>query len=694
MHMPQMGRKKKKKRKNKHKHDGGESTSASSSSSSSSSSASSLSKRNRKRQESTRDLSETAVFGVPVDLAARRSDPVQTRKLIPAPLALSIEWLDKTSLSDVGIYRVPGESGKFEQYRQRFDAGERVDFDALGEQFSQNVTMLVTRFVKMIPGSIFTDKYVRHFGVALQLGNAEQKKAVLRGLMLALPLENRETLHFLAAHLRRVADNSERNKMSVANIAITWGISLGPVIGNVLKMLIENEALCPETVVFGVPLDVAAERTDAQRLIPSPVRLCINHLELAGCFVAECWTVGTSERELAYWRHLFDSGSINPSELPAVSIVAALIRRFLDELPGESPLLSDELRAAFARGDGNGASIDSDELQALLVALPPASRATLGKVIGHLAQVVEFSTITAGFKDDDAAVMATAVRVASRFTRPEYRGIFPLLIARSQRLFCNDDRRSRRRRQNSVALLMPLQSAPEYARIDAASVASVATAKVGYQLEDAPSMSSLHALAAANPAAFVSTRRRHRKKGQQCDGDGDGESAIGGAPLRMVALPSASASTVAATGASAKQSRASPPFVSHVRKRSLSTHDSADLLLINAANASVALAKSPSPQKAVAASSSSSSSSSPPSNASPSAPSAWFRPATPTDLDQRKSILMSNRMQAYGGVAELRHMPRDRASVDCGEDGSMGSSFGFDSSLFTYVVAKDIINLD
>ena len=55
--------------------------------------------------------------------------------------------------------------------------------------------------------------------------------AVIRAILLRLPFAHRETIKFLAEHLRLVAANSHVNKMTARNIEITWSLSVGGVVG-------------------------------------------------------------------------------------------------------------------------------------------------------------------------------------------------------------------------------------------------------------------------------------------------------------------------------------------------------------------------------------------------------------------------------------------------------------------------------
>jgi len=79
--------------------------------------------------------------------------------------------------------------------------------------------------------------------IILAIPNREEKIKALANLMSYLPLPNYTLLRCLAAHLVRIVQNSVLNKMTLSNIAIVFGPTLGIPIGLFILILSEFEAV-------------------------------------------------------------------------------------------------------------------------------------------------------------------------------------------------------------------------------------------------------------------------------------------------------------------------------------------------------------------------------------------------------------------------------------------------------------------
>eukprot|EP01089_Gocevia_fonbrunei_P013876 TRINITY_DN3660_c0_g1_i1.p1 TRINITY_DN3660_c0_g1~~TRINITY_DN3660_c0_g1_i1.p1 ORF type:complete len:175 (+),score=34.72 TRINITY_DN3660_c0_g1_i1:97-621(+) len=68
---------------------------------------------------------DTKVFGLPIEVAAKRSDKFG---IIPAVVRKSIDFLNKKGLFSEGIYRVPGSHARAKEYILLFDKGVLCGF--------------------------------------------------------------------------------------------------------------------------------------------------------------------------------------------------------------------------------------------------------------------------------------------------------------------------------------------------------------------------------------------------------------------------------------------------------------------------------------------------------------------------------------------------------------------------------------
>ena len=239
----------------------------------------------RKDQENPKKSpEETQLFGIPITLAAKRSDP--EHGLIPLPLRNAVRFLNEKSLEEEGLYRVPGSHAKYLEYKALFDAGEDVDFCEV-EKIHQNVAMMVMKFLKDLPEPLYTNTLEGHVKKTLYgVKDKAKQERNLRKVMGYLPLVNREVFRFLVAHLRVLAEHrtAEQTNASI----MSWGISLGRTMGRLMEVLFEgSDDLIPHTIAYGEEFEVAAQRSHKKGLLPSPIRFGVNALLTAqqGMFI-------------------------------------------------------------------------------------------------------------------------------------------------------------------------------------------------------------------------------------------------------------------------------------------------------------------------------------------------------------------------------------------------------------------------
>lgn len=96
---------------------------------------------------STRD---TRVWGVPLTVAARRSDP--QRALIPDLVLTSLRWLDKANSPAGAWCEAATNEDKVAALKARFDQGLRVTISP--DESPATVTTLVLRFLAAVPNGV------------------------------------------------------------------------------------------------------------------------------------------------------------------------------------------------------------------------------------------------------------------------------------------------------------------------------------------------------------------------------------------------------------------------------------------------------------------------------------------------------------------------------------------------------------
>ena len=191
--------------------------------------------------------------------------------------------------------------------------GTEVDFFKARED-PHNVAGVVKAFLGELPEPLFTSKLLQAFKNLGEITDKDLLPTSMSKLLFQIPPSNRETIGSLARHLKNVADNSNVNKMTASNLATSIGPQYAGIIEFLsfqsnpafsfhpltfpcfvvaLAVMIEEADFIPSTIVFGVPLQIAAVRyipartllqvahcssqqrirSDPLGLVPSPVNI-------------------------------------------------------------------------------------------------------------------------------------------------------------------------------------------------------------------------------------------------------------------------------------------------------------------------------------------------------------------------------------------------------------------------------------
>lgn len=162
---------------------------------------------------------------------------------VPIPIVHAIDYLNNRGLRVEGIYRVPGNLRIVELLKKRYDNGEMPD---LNEYDAYVVSGLVKNYFSSLPDPLMTYELYDSFLSAQALRDREQRLKSVQALIQSplMPPENRKTLARLVSHLRNVAENSEHNKMSLANLSIVFGPTLfRSVDDNPIKIMTDTPLL-------------------------------------------------------------------------------------------------------------------------------------------------------------------------------------------------------------------------------------------------------------------------------------------------------------------------------------------------------------------------------------------------------------------------------------------------------------------
>ncbi|XP_073344825.1 rho GTPase-activating protein 21a [Pagrus major] len=163
-------------------------------------------------------------FGVRLD----DCPPAQNNKFVPLIVEVCCKLVEERGLEYTGIYRVPGNNAAISNMQEELNNKGMNDIDIQDDKWRDLnvISSLLKSFFRKLPEPLFTNDRYADFIEANRTDDPVERLKVLKRLLHELPDHHYETLKFLSAHLKTVAENSEKNKMEPRNLAIVFGPTL------------------------------------------------------------------------------------------------------------------------------------------------------------------------------------------------------------------------------------------------------------------------------------------------------------------------------------------------------------------------------------------------------------------------------------------------------------------------------------
>lgn len=165
-----------------------------------------------------------AIFGRPLEDILRFEMVRDPKRKIPEVLELCAEFLLKRGINEEGIFRLPGRSVLIKQMCDAFDRGEQPQID-VPEMDVHTAASIFKGYLRDLPGPLvpveFYEPVMRAVTREMPV-NRERALDRLSQLMRNIPVANYNVLQFVCQFLRKVADRSERNKMTATNLATVF----------------------------------------------------------------------------------------------------------------------------------------------------------------------------------------------------------------------------------------------------------------------------------------------------------------------------------------------------------------------------------------------------------------------------------------------------------------------------------------
>ncbi|KAL4655776.1 rho GTPase-activating protein 9 isoform X2 [Arapaima gigas] len=187
-------------------------------------------------------LIKDQVFGCRLETLCERE-----KNMVPRFVRMCTEAVEKRGLETDGIYRVSGNLAIIQKLRFTVDHEEKLNLDDSQWEDIHVITGALKLFFRELPEPLVPYSFFTDIVETIKMPDYLEKVERMRCLVLSMPTPNRDTMHFMFQHLRRVMEHSDVNRMTTQNIGIVFGPTLmRPERDNVnmaINMVYQNQAV-------------------------------------------------------------------------------------------------------------------------------------------------------------------------------------------------------------------------------------------------------------------------------------------------------------------------------------------------------------------------------------------------------------------------------------------------------------------
>ncbi|KAL6065061.1 Beta-chimaerin [Balamuthia mandrillaris] len=152
---------------------------------------------------------------------------VRLSSRVPPIVDETIRWLRRHNATTVeGLFRVSGLLQDINTIKKRFDKGKKVDLDKLSKGDVHTVAGVLKLYLRELDIPLLTFELYDCFGVAMELGQENQRINCLRTVISLLPPANKEILTLLLRFLKEVCADSDKNQMGASNLSLIFAPSI------------------------------------------------------------------------------------------------------------------------------------------------------------------------------------------------------------------------------------------------------------------------------------------------------------------------------------------------------------------------------------------------------------------------------------------------------------------------------------
>ncbi|KAJ3219596.1 hypothetical protein HK099_004640 [Clydaea vesicula] len=159
------------------------------------------------------------VFNVPIDFTVK-----QTGTAIPQILEICVNAIEKRGLEKEGIYRLSGKQKELSDLRQQMEVDCNLPKLLEDDVWDINVIAgLVKWYIRELPEPLFPFSVSDRLDYQKDNATPEEKIHLLRNLYRKINGPKQTVVKFFINHLHKVAQHSDKNKMTAQNLSVLFG---------------------------------------------------------------------------------------------------------------------------------------------------------------------------------------------------------------------------------------------------------------------------------------------------------------------------------------------------------------------------------------------------------------------------------------------------------------------------------------
>ncbi|XP_064393491.1 rho GTPase-activating protein 24-like isoform X2 [Halichondria panicea] len=169
-------------------------------------------------------------------------------QFVPILLHRCVNFLRDHGLTEVGIFRLPGQASRIHTLKETYDCGSQKDFSTTED--IHTVASLLKLYLRELPEPVIPHVYYESFKQATRCfeNSPVQCKEQVKRLLIQIPQVNLNVIKYLSRFLHEVQEHSKENKMTSLNLGTIFGPHLLAPQTNDPQLLMESTSVSTDFI--------------------------------------------------------------------------------------------------------------------------------------------------------------------------------------------------------------------------------------------------------------------------------------------------------------------------------------------------------------------------------------------------------------------------------------------------------------